>query len=73
MCPAIDTPTSCEIHAVIRFLHAKNMSAAEIHHKLCTVYGQNVMSERTVRQLCRMFKDGRINLHDEERSGWSSV
>jgi hypothetical protein len=33
MCPAIDNPASCEIHDVIRFLHAKNMSAAEIHQK----------------------------------------
>jgi DNA gyrase inhibitor GyrI len=56
-CPAID-PTSCEICAVIRFLHAKDMSAAEIHSGQCAVYGQNVMSEGTVRQWCRMFKDG---------------
>jgi hypothetical protein len=46
MCSAIDNPTSCEIRLVIRFLHAKSMSAAEIHPELCgTVYGQNVMSE----------------------------
>jgi hypothetical protein len=51
MCPAIDNPTSCEIRAVIRFLHAKNKSAAEIYRELCAaVYGQNVMSEGTVRQ-----------------------
>jgi hypothetical protein len=50
MCPVIDNHTSCKIHAVIRFLHAKNMSAAKIHHELCTVYGQNVMSKGTVRQ-----------------------
>jgi hypothetical protein len=31
MCPAIDNPTSCEIRAAIHFLHAKNMSAAEIN------------------------------------------
>jgi hypothetical protein len=37
------------------------------------VYGQNVMSEGTVRQWCRMFKDGQTNVHDEERSGWPSV
>jgi hypothetical protein len=41
-CPAIDNTGSCEIGAVIRFLHAKNMSAAEIHRQFCTVYGQNV-------------------------------
>jgi hypothetical protein len=56
-CPANDNPASCEICAVIRCLHAKNITAAEIHLELCTVYGQNVMSERTVRQWCRMFKD----------------
>jgi hypothetical protein len=66
MCPAIDNPTSCEIRAVIRFHHAKIMSAAEICLELCTVYGQNVMSEGTVRQWCRMLKDGRTNVHDEE-------
>jgi hypothetical protein len=56
MCPAIDNPASCEISAVNRFLQAKNMSAAEIRRKLCAVYGQNVMSEVTVRQCCRMLK-----------------
>jgi hypothetical protein len=34
MCSATDNPASCEIGAVIRFLHAKNMSAAEIHLEL---------------------------------------
>jgi hypothetical protein len=37
------------------------------------VYGQNVMSEGTVRQWCRMFKDGRTNVHDEERGGRPSA
>jgi hypothetical protein len=45
ICPAIDNPTSCEIHAVICYLHAKNMISAEIHCELCVVYGRNVMSE----------------------------
>jgi hypothetical protein len=61
MCPAIDNTDSCEIHTVIRFIHAKTLNAAEIHRKLRAVYGQNVMSEGTVRQSCRMFKDGRTN------------
>jgi hypothetical protein len=45
MCPAVDNTASCEIRAVIHFLHAKNMSGAEIHRELCAVYRQNVMSE----------------------------
>jgi hypothetical protein len=73
MCPAIDNLASCEIRDVIHFLLAKNMRAAEIHSELCTVYGQNVMSEGTVRQRCRMFKDGRTYVHDEERSVRPSV
>jgi hypothetical protein len=51
MCFVINNPTSCEICAVIHFLHGKNMSAAEIHCELCAVYGQNVMNEGTVRLL----------------------
>jgi hypothetical protein len=40
LCPAIDNPDGCEICDIIRFLHAKNMSAAEIHRELCAaVYG----------------------------------
>jgi wobble nucleotide-excising tRNase len=37
------------------------------------VYGQNVMSEGTIRQWCRMFKDGLTNVHDEDQSGQSCV
>jgi hypothetical protein len=69
----IDNPASCEIRAVIRFLHAKNTSAAETHREWCAVYGQNVMSEETVRQWYRMFKDVRTNVHDETRTGRPSV
>jgi len=33
----ITTPASCEVHAVIRFLHAEGQSVAQIHHRLCRV------------------------------------
>jgi hypothetical protein len=48
LCPAIHNPASCEIHAVIRYLHAKNMSSAGMNHELRVVYNQNVMCEGTV-------------------------
>jgi hypothetical protein len=55
MCPAIDNPASCEIRVVICFLHSKNISAEEIHRKLCAVvYGQNVTSEETVGQCSKI-------------------
>jgi hypothetical protein len=73
MCPSIDNTTSCEIRAVIRLLHVKNTRVAEIYCELFAVYGQNVMNEGTVRQWCRIFKDGRTNVHDEEGSGRPTI
>jgi hypothetical protein len=58
MCLVTDSPASYELSAIICFLHARNMNAAEIHRELRAVYVQNVMSEGTVRQWCRMFEDG---------------
>jgi hypothetical protein len=66
-------PASCKICTVIHFIHAKNMSAVEIHCELSSVYNQNIISEGTIRQWCRMFKDGRTNVHNEEWCGWPSV
>jgi stress-induced morphogen len=50
---------------VIRFLHAEGKSMAEIHHRLCCVYGDNVMSDGCVREWCRKFRDGCTDVHDE--------
>jgi hypothetical protein len=61
MRPTIVNRARCEIRAVIRFLHIRNMSVEEIHRELCATYGQNVLGEGPVRQWCRMFKDGRGN------------
>jgi hypothetical protein len=57
MCPVMIIPPAVKF-AVIRFLHSKNTSDAENHRELCAVCGQDVTSEGTVRQWCRMFKDG---------------
>jgi hypothetical protein len=49
------------------------MSAVKIHHELCMVYSQNVMSEGTVGQWCKMFKDGQTDVHDEQQAKWSAI
>jgi hypothetical protein len=41
MCAAIETPSKCEIRAVIRFLQAEGHSAAEIYRTMSAVYGPN--------------------------------
>ena len=61
------------MHAVIRFLSAKGLKAAEIHRQISEVYGENIMSDGTVHKWVRAFRDGRTNIHDEERSGRPSV
>ncbi len=39
----------CEVCAVIKFLYAENVPAAEIYRRICAVYGkQNIMSLRHV-------------------------
>ena len=69
----IETPTSCEMRSVIRFLNAKNMKPAEIHRQLCDVYGEHAMSSSMVRRWVRLFNEGRENVHDDPRSGRLSV
>lgn len=48
-------------------------TAAQIHQKLCIVYGPTVMSEGKIRQWCLHFKSGHTNVHDEERSDRPSI
>lgn len=73
MPPPIENPVDCEVRGVIRFLSAKGVKAAEIHREISVVYGENIMSDGMVQKWVRAFKDGRQNVHDEERSGRPSV
>lgn len=65
--------TSCEVWPMIQFLNTNGHSAAKIHCELCEIYGPSVMSEGKVRQWCCKFREGRTNVHDEERNGKPSV
>jgi hypothetical protein len=58
---------------VIKFLNAKNVRPAEIYLQVCEVYGENAMSDGMVRIQCRMFSEGRTNVHGDERSGSLSL
>jgi len=54
----IEGATDCEIWSVIRFLNGRNVLPSEIHHQICQVYGDNVMSDGMVRNLVQMFNEG---------------
>jgi hypothetical protein len=69
----IAAPASCEVRAVILFLHAEGQSAAGIPRRLCRVYGDNVMSDSCVREWRRKFRDGRTDAHVEGGQGWHLI
>jgi hypothetical protein len=54
-------------------MNARNVLQSEIHHQICQVYGDNVMSNALVRKWVWMFSEGRNNVHDEARSGRPSL
>jgi len=58
---------------VIRFLQAENVRPSEIYRRLVAVYGEHVMNVASVRKWCTMFRNGRRDVHDVERSGRPSV
>ncbi|GBM00655.1 hypothetical protein AVEN_118006-1 [Araneus ventricosus] len=70
---SIENPADCEIRSTICFLNAKDVKAAEIHRQISEVYGENLMSEGMVRKWIRAFKDGHKKVHNEHRSGRTSV
>jgi hypothetical protein len=73
MAVSIQNPAKFDVRAVIRFLHAKGETAAEIHRLLVSVYGEDVMKRQNVAKWCREFEAGKSDVHDEIRSGRPSV
>ena len=69
----ISNPADCEVRGVIRFLQAENVRPSEIHRRLDAVYGEHVMNMASVRKWCTIFRNGRTDFHDAERSGRPSV
>ncbi|GBM74706.1 hypothetical protein AVEN_274842-1 [Araneus ventricosus] len=69
----IESPAPCEVRSVIRFLSARNLSAADIHRQISEVYGATAMCEDKVRKWVRDFKTGHDNIHDDSRSFRPSV
>jgi hypothetical protein len=69
----IAASASCEVCAMIQFLPAEGQSTVEIHCRLCCVYGENVISDSCVREWCRKFRDGSIDVHDKSGQGQHPV
>jgi len=65
----ISNPADCDVRGVIRFLQAENVRPSEIHRRLVAVYDEHVMNAASVRKWCTIFRNGRTDVHDAERSG----
>jgi hypothetical protein len=73
MSEKIKNPAKCEVRAVIRFLDTQNVHPVGIYCQLIAVYEEGVMNESNVRKWCRMFNEGKTNVHNEEQSGCPSL
>ena len=69
----IPVPANCEVRSVVKFLNAQSRAQIEIHRHLCQVYEPKVMNKHMVRRWCRQFTEDRQHMHDEGRSGRSSI
>ena len=69
----ISNPADFEVRGVIRFLQAEYVRPSEIDRRLFAVYGKHVTNAASVRKWCIMFRNGRTDVHDAEKSGRPSV
>ena len=49
------------------FFYRKGKNATQAANKICVVYGEDAVAERTVRKWFARFKTGDFNLEDQER------
>jgi hypothetical protein len=61
--------TISEKRAVIRFLWAEGIKPSEIHRRMLVQYGDNCIGQRKVYEWVEGFKNGRMNVTGEDRSG----
>ena len=61
--------TKEEQRSVIRFLWAEGVPGAQIHLRMCGLYGYKVLSRRIIYEWNEIFENGRTSVTDAERSG----
>jgi len=55
------------------FFYRKGKNATQVANKICAVYGEGAIAERTVRKWFTRFKAGDFNFEDQERPGRPSI
>ncbi|GFV40866.1 histone-lysine N-methyltransferase SETMAR [Trichonephila clavipes] len=62
-----------EQRSVIRFLTAEGEKPAAIHRWMVTVYGENCVSDKSVRKWSARFRAGRESVGDDQRPGQANT
>jgi hypothetical protein len=61
--------TISEERAVIRFVWTEGIKPSEIHRRMLAQYGDKYIGQRKVYEWVERFKNGRMNMTGEDRSG----
>ena len=61
--------SNLERRAVIRFFQAEGVKTSEIYSRMKAQYGCNCLSKSSCYKWAKAFKEGRVKIQDEERSG----
>jgi hypothetical protein len=61
--------TISEERAVVRFLWTEGIKPSEIHRRMLAQYGDKYIGQRKVYEWVERFKNGRMNMTGEDRSG----
>jgi len=61
--------TFFELRAIVRFCVLRGLSNGDIQGQLVEAYGANAPSLEFVKKWARRFREGRVSLEDDERSG----
>ncbi|XP_050423545.1 protein GVQW3-like [Adelges cooleyi] len=69
MATYLERGSDCEVRSVMKFLTWEGVAACEIHRRVTSAYGENVMSIQMVRRWRKTFEEGRVSVHDEHCSG----
>ena len=64
----IENPAAYEVRMVKRFLNTKKIRLAKLHRPTVALHAEGAVNGGSVRKWCRLFKVGRTNMYDEERS-----
>ena len=66
-------PNKCHLREILIYFFNLKKSATEAHQLFIETYGEAALSERSCREWFQKFKNGELDIEDNERSGRPKV